>query len=172
MNYKWYRDNFYINTIISVSHIMVKYGGYTVIIELRSLIRIDLFRPPGNESRMKLFDCIALKTNFFKSSFLKDKGFLSRSDWTRDFRTRLKAITGHNGIQYKMLDQPACWILWLFARKTTLNRSPITTFISKALSRPSWKWVKEGHQGKGEDQSHSSLYIDGFRAKDLLMIAD
>ena len=131
-----------------------------------------LFRPPGNESRMKLFDCIALKTIFFKSSFLKDKGFLSPSDWTRDFRTRLKAITGHNGIQYKMLDQPACWILWLFARKTTLNRSPITTFISKALSRPSWKWVKEGHQGKGEDQSHSSLYIDGFRAKDLLMIAD
>ena len=109
---------------------------------------------------------------FLKSSFLKDEGFLSPSDWTRDFRTRLKAITGHNGIQYKMLDQPACWILWLFARKTTLNRSPITTFISKALSRPSWKCVKEGHQGKGEDQSHSSLYIEGFRAKDLLMIAD
>ena len=143
-----------------------------VIIELGSLIRIDLFRPPGNESRMKLFDCIALNIFFLKSSFLKDEGFLSPSDWTRDFRTRLKAITGHNGIQYKMLDQPACWILWLFARKTTLNRSPITTFISKALSRPSWKWVKEGHQGKGEDQSHSSLYIDGFRAKDLLMIAD
>ena len=43
---------------------MVKYGGATVIIELRSLIRIDLFRPPGNESRMKLFDCIALNIFF------------------------------------------------------------------------------------------------------------
>ena len=118
---------------------------------------------------------IALHWAFFlllKPPFLKDEGFLSPSDWTRDFRTRLKAITGHNRLQYKMLDQPACWILWLFARKTTLNRSSITTFISKALSRPSWKWVKEGHQGKGEDQSHSSLYIDGFWAKDLLMIAD
>ena len=83
-----------------------------VIIEFGSVIRIDLFRPPGNESRLKLFDCIehiALNTFLLlKPSFLKDEGFLSPSDWTRDFRTRLKAITGHNRLQYKMLDQPAC----------------------------------------------------------------